>query len=46
MNTHRHTHARAYHINAFWLEGVRAAGVEERVVVALQEADVVEALGL
>lgn len=37
-----HTH----HVGAFGLEGVGAAGVEVRVVVALQEADVVEALGL
>lgn len=35
-----------YHIGAFGLEGVGTAGVEERVVVALQEADVVEAFGL
>lgn len=35
-----------YYIGAFGLEGVGAAGVEVRVVVALQETDVVEAFGL
>lgn len=35
-----------YHVSAFGLEGVGAAGVEERVVVALEETDVVETLGL
>lgn len=39
-------HMQTYHIGAFGLEGVGAAGVEMRVVVALQEADVVEAFGL
>lgn len=39
-------HMQTYHIGAFGLEGVGAAGVEVRVVVALQEADVVEAFGL
>lgn len=38
MNTHN--------VIAFGLEGVGAAGVEVRVVVALQEPNVVEALGL
>lgn len=37
-----HTH----HIGAFGLEGISATGIEVRVVVALQEADVVEALSL
>lgn len=42
MYTHTHTD----HVGAFGLEGVGAAGVEVCVVVALQETDVVEALGL
>lgn len=40
------TRMHTYHIGAFGLEGIGTAGVEERVVIALQEADVVEAFGL
>lgn len=37
---------RTHHVCAFGLEGVGATGVEMRAVVALQETNVVEALGL
>lgn len=42
----KHTQAPTHHEGAFGLEGVGAARVEVCVVVGLQEADVVEALGL
>lgn len=42
----KNTHTNTYDVIAFGLEGVGAAGVEVRVVVALQEANVVEALSL
>lgn len=41
-----HIHVYSYHVGAFGLEGVGAAGVEVCMVIALQETDVVEALGL
>lgn len=40
------TRLHSYHIGAFGLKGVGPTGVEERVVIALQEADVVEAFSL
>lgn len=42
----KNTHTNTYDVIAFGLEGIGAAGVKVRVVVALQEANVVEALSL